>query len=124
MVLTKQQLVREKLQTKIFDVIGKTVTLKKKDTPTYNSRGEEEDTTYSESEIIIVPYNVFSQRQEYEAFGAANSGDFDFAVPYDTSIDIDDLITMEGEDWRVKDIEPSFLPEKVVIILRVSKVQP
>jgi hypothetical protein len=58
MVLTKQELVRTKLQTKIFDSIGKTVTLKKKDSPTYNIRGEESETTYTNSSITIVPYNT------------------------------------------------------------------
>src|SRR6056297_3583073 len=124
MALTKQELVRNKLQTKVFDVIGKTVTLKRKDSPTYNTRGEEEDTTYTESSITIVPYNIMFNRQSYDPFGTSDAGDMDFAVPYTVSVIIDDVLVIEGEDWRVIEISPNYLPDNAVSIIRVSKVQP
>jgi hypothetical protein len=48
----------------------------------------------------------------------------DFAVPYDVTIDIDDLLTIEGQDWRVKNTQPNYLPGNVVTIIRVTRAQP
>lgn len=121
---TKQDLIRAKLQSKIFNVFGKSVTLKKKDAPTYNDRGEEVDTEYTSSDITIVPYNVIEQEQSYQAFGELIEGDMDAAVPYDISIDEGDLIEMDEIDYKVRSKAINPLPENVVTIIRLTRVQP
>lgn len=124
MAITKQELFRQKLQTKMFDVIGKTVTLKSKDSPTYNTRGDELDTTYTESSVVIVPYNIVFNIQSYEIFGTLNSGELDYAISYTETVKVDDLVLIEGSDWRIKQIEPNYLPDNIVTIVRLTKVLP
>ena len=124
MATTRQTKIRNKLKTKVFDRLGKNVTLKSKNTPTYNDRGEEESVTYSSSTIKIVPYNIFSHRETYEAFGTMSEGDMDAAVPYDVTINRGDIVEVESEDYEVKEIQPNYLPGNVVTIIRLSRVQP
>lgn len=123
MATTKESLVKSKLETKVFNVIGKSVTLKSKGTPTYNDRGEEIVSPYTESTVTVVPYNIFTHRETYEAFGDVSEGDMDVAVPYDTTIAKEDILTIESVDYEVKQIEQNYLPGNVVTIVRVSKVQ-
>lgn len=121
--MAKQDDIREKLEKKVFNVFGKTVTFKSKDSPTYNDRGEEDTPTYTESSIIIVPYNIVDKSQTYEAFGALQGGDMDAAVPYSVDIDVDDVIVIETVNWIVKAIDKNYLPENVVTIVRLVKEQ-
>lgn len=124
MATTKQDKIRNKLQNKVFDVFGKSVTFKKQNTITYNDRGEEESVTYTTSTITIVPYNIITNRQTFEAFGQVEEGDFDAAVPYDVDIGQGDIITMEDEDFKVREVQHNYLPDNVVSIVRLSRVRP
>lgn len=117
-----QTKVRNKLHSKIFQTISKTVTFKKKSSPLYNSRGDLEGFTETESEITIVPYNIIDSRRSYQEFGDMNEGDFDAAVPYDTNVEEGDIITMEGEDWKIQQVEKNYLPGNVVNIIRLTRV--
>lgn len=121
--MTKQATIRNKLDSKVFNVIGKTVTLNSKSSPTYNIRGEEEDATITSSSIVIVPYNIMFREQSYEAFGDIESGEKDAAVRYDVDINIDDYLEIESENWIVKAIEKNYLPDNVVTIVRLSRSQ-
>lgn len=123
MASTKYVSLRNKLQRKIFDPYAKSVTLKSKDATTYNSRGEAEDQTYTESTVSMVPYNIMEQRQSYEAFGTMEEGDLDAAVPYDITVNQGDLVTIEGQDYEIKEVERNYLPENVVTIIRLTRVQ-
>lgn len=120
---TKEELVKQKLKSKVFDIIGKSVTFKSKGTPTYNTRGEEESVTYTSSTITVVPYNIIESRQSYEPFGDLQEGEMDVAVPYEVSITKEDILTIESVDYEVKEVVKNFLPGNVVTIVRVSKVQ-
>lgn len=116
--------VRTKLVSKVFATIGKSVTLKSRDAPTYNDRGEQINGTFTESTVVMVPYGIMDSKQSYESFGEQRQGEMDIVVPYDTAIDIKDLITIETVDWEVKAKEVNYLPGNVATIVRVSRVQP
>ncbi len=118
-----QDKIRTKLSNKVFSVIGKTVTFKKKNTPTYNSRGEIQTETYTETTETVVPYNIMSNTKSYEAFGELNSGDMDIAVPYTVNVSVDDEFYFDEVTWKVMSVEKNFLPDNVVSIVRVTKKQ-
>jgi hypothetical protein len=114
--------IRTKLANKIFTPYGKSVTLKSPSLPTYNTRGELESQTLTSSTITVVPYNIIGNRRSYEPFGELKSGDLEIAVPYNVTIDVDYLITMDGSDYKVVQVEKNYLPDNVVTIVRVVKV--
>jgi hypothetical protein len=114
--------IRTKLQNKIFTPYGKSVTLKSQSSPVYNTRGEQESVTQTTTTITVVPYNIIANRRSYEPFGDLDSGDLEMAVPYSVSIALKDIITMDGTDYVVSQVEKNYLPDNVVTIVRVSKV--
>lgn len=113
--------VRTKLENKIFSRLGKSVTLIKKSTPVYNSRGEQDSVTTTSSTISCVPYNIVDKRQSYQKFGELEEGDMDIALPYTVTVNIDDELTIESVNYVIKAIELNYLPENVVTIVRVTK---
>ena len=114
--------VRLKLQDKLFTPYGKSVTLQTR-TAAYNDRGEIDSPTYVDSTITIVPYNIISARQTYEAFGAMEEGEQDAAVPYTVTVAVDDIIVIDSINWLIKAVETNLLPENVVTIVRLVKQQ-
>lgn len=119
---SKFEQIRTKLQNKLFDVYGKTVTLKNPDTPTTNSRGEIESTTYTEyTNIKVVPYDILSDIQGIESFGVLQEGEMDIAVPYDTPVQNNSIFVIEGVSYQVTRLGKNWLPENVVFIVRVTK---
>lgn len=121
--MVNQTTIRQKLQTKVFERFGITATFINKSSPTYNNRGEIEDYTETSSQNYIVPYNIFNDTQTYQEFGNLNEGEMDAAVPHDVSLSIDDEITFKGETWLVKNIQPNYLPNNVVTIIRIVRKQ-
>ena len=113
--------IRTKLNNKIFNRFAKVVTFISKLSPTYNDRGGEEGYVQSTTNVSIVPYNIISKKQSYESFGELQSGEFDAAIPYDVSVSIGTYFMMEGIQYEVKDIQPNYLPDNVVTILRIAK---
>jgi len=120
-MVSKQALIRTKLASKVFNVIGKSVTLNSKSSPVYNSRGELESITSVPSTITVVPYNLTEKDQVYESWGNLEEGETDMAINYEVTINVEDTITMEGDTWRVKAVEKNYLPDNVVTIVRLSK---
>jgi hypothetical protein len=121
--MAEQDDIRDDLQNEVFDVIGKTVTLKSKSTPVYNTRGEEESSTLNSSSITIVPYNIDHKTETFQPFGNLDEGEMLAAVPYEETVEIGDLLTIEAEDWEIKAIERNYLPDNVVSIVRLARVQ-
>jgi hypothetical protein len=122
--MTRQDSVRAKLLAKVFNTttgVGKSVTLKSAASTTYNTRGEIESSSTTDTTITIVPYNQITQRS-HEAFGALSAGDLEAAVPYTVTINIGDLIYMESTTWKVIAVQPNWLPDNVVTIVRLTKV--
>ena len=116
-----QDKIRDKLDRKLFKSLGKVVTLKSKSTNIYNSRGEEENRTLGSSSITIVPYNTVYARTSHERFGDLAEGEMDVAIPYTVTIAVEDLLTIDGTDYAVTQIDKNYLPENVVTIARVAK---
>ena len=122
--MAKQDSIRTKLENKVFSVYGKIVTFISKVSPTYDIRGDiVAYGTDSTSETAIVPYNIISNSQTYEAFGALNSGDMDAAVRYSLSIKLDDIFVIDSTRYLIKNIQPNYLPDNVVSIVRLVKEQ-
>jgi hypothetical protein len=121
--MAKQDVIRSKLQKKVFAKYGKQVTLSSRTATTYNSRGEELTVSATTSTITFVPYDVVNTNKTFQAFGPLLEGQIEAAVPYDTVIAIDDTLTMEGVTYQVKNISKSYLPDVVVQIVRLNKIQ-
>lgn len=115
--------VRTKLQSKVFGKLGKTISFISKSSPTYNDRGELEQVTETTTNIVAVPYDTDSDTLTYQAFGELKEGETDLAIKYDQTVNIDDEIEMEGIKYRVVNISPNYLPENVVTIIRVSRIE-
>lgn len=121
-MVEKFEQIRAKLQNKLFSVYGKNVILKNPDTPTLNSRGEVESTTYTTyPDIKVVPYDIVSDKHTLESFGELQEGEMDIAVPYDTPVQDDSIFVIESVEYKVIRIGRNWLPENVVFIVRVSK---
>jgi hypothetical protein len=115
--------VREKLDKKVFTPYGQTVTFKSRSSPIYNSRGEEESVTETESQVSIVPYGVVAKRLSYQAFGDLAEGEMDAAVRYDVVVNEKDIFTIDGVDYKVVLVSENPLKENVVTIVRLAKVE-
>ena len=118
-----QDEIRDDLDIEVFGEIGKVITLISQSAPTYNSRGEEEDVVATSTQITAVPYNITQDRQTFEEIGNINEGEMFVAVRYDQVIAVNDQMTIESENWFVKDIEKNYLPDNVVTIVRIAKTQ-
>ena len=116
-----QDEVREDLALEVFAEIGKPVTLISKSTPIYNNRDELESVTNTTSTITVVPYNITYEEQTRQEFGNMKEGDMMVAVPYDVAdtINIDDQLIIESENWNIKSIEKNYLPDNVVSIMMI-----
>lgn len=119
--MTIQDELRTDLQDEVFNEIGKTVTLKSKGEVTYNARGEEEYRVETTSSIVVVPYNITDSSENRQAFGNFEDGDMALAIPYTVTIKLGDVVTIESQDWVIKEIQPNYLPDNVVTIALVTK---
>lgn len=122
-MVSDQTRFRTKLQSKLFNRIGKSVTFKSRSSVSYNDRNEADSESWSTSTITIVPYSIIAKEQNYQPFGNLEAGELDAAVLYTVTVAIDDIMTIESVDYRVKRIEPNWLPDNVVTIVRLAKVQ-
>jgi len=127
MAISKQNLIRTKLEQKLFSDgagLANIAKLIKKTSTIYNERGEEESFTAVESDIKIIPYNLMFHNQSYQSFGMISAGEFDAALPYDVSIEKGDRLELNSETYFVTNIEQNLLPGNVVTIARFSRLQP
>jgi len=123
--MTTQDDVRQDLDDEIFNSdIAKTVTLISKSAIVYNSRGEQESVTDTSSSISVVLYDIVHSRETYEAWGQIDEGDMFCAVRYSVTINKGDYLNFESEDWIVKEVQRNYLPDNVVTIVRIARVQP
>jgi len=124
MVTSLQDKIRSRLQTKVFDRIGKTVSLKSINTATsvYDSRGELTSPAYTTTTTVMVPYDITKDDRLNEAWGSYVGGSTFMAVPYTITIKIDDIVVMEGYNYVVDRISPNFLPDNVVTIVMLNKL--
>lgn len=114
--------IRTDIEVEIFDVLGKTITLIKKTTPIYNNRGELIDYTSTETTVVGVPYNIVWDRHSPQPFGQMSEGDMALFVKYNVDVKKDDLIVMDGDTFKVSELNYHFLPENVATLLRITRV--
>jgi hypothetical protein len=114
--------VRTDIQQDIFNTVGKNITLIKKSTPIYNTRGELTGYSSLSSTIVGVPYNIVESRYDPQPFGQYNSGDMAVFIPYTAEVKIDDELIIESEKYKIVEIQKHYIPENVGTLLRVSKV--
>lgn len=116
-----QDEIRADLETEVFNEFGKTVTLINRTTPIYNTWGDVEDYADDSASITAVPYDIFWDRKSPQPFGELKEGDMAMAVPYNTTVNKDDIFLIESEYFRVTSINKNWLPDNVVTILLLSR---
>ncbi len=120
---TYQEKIRSKLATKAFARLGKSVTFLSKSSPIYNTRGDMLSATYTSSTITVIPYDIIDSKESQEPFGNLEAGDMAIAIPYTVTTNVGDRLTIEGDTWEIKEVSLNYLPNNVVNIVRVSRVQ-
>jgi len=115
--------VRADLASEVFDAFGKTVTFISKSTPIYNSWGEIERNTDTSSSIIVVPYDILWDRKSTQVFGQLKEGEMAMAVKYDQTVNKDDTFVVDGDTFKVSEISKNYLPENVVTILKLARIE-
>ena len=114
--------IRSKFDNKLFTPYGKSVTLKSQGTPTVDNYGDIISDDFAETTITVVPYDINTDVEAMERFGDVNFGDVFFAVRYDETPSVGDVIVMEGTDWEIKDVTYHYLPDNLIFIVRCTKL--
>lgn len=119
--------IRALFADKLFSTTGvnawlaETVTLKSENSPTYNSRGEEEVSSFTESTVTVVFSDMVKDRRAIESFGLHYTGNMEVYLPYDTTLSQNAIIDRSnGDSWRV--IEHEETPGNLIKIARVEKI--
>jgi len=115
--------VRLDLLTEVFEAFGKTVSFISKSTPIYNSWGEIESQTETTTSIVTVPYDILWDRKSTQVFGQLKEGEMAMAVKYDQTVSKDDEFVIDNDHFKVVEINKNYLPENVVTILRLARVE-
>lgn len=121
--MTLQEEIRTDLQVEVFDVFGKTVTFINKSTPIYNSWGEIESYTNTQSTVVVVPYDILWDKRSQQPFGQLSESEMAMAVPYTLTVKKDDQFLIEGDYFKVNEVNKNWLPDNVVTILKLSRIE-
>lgn len=121
--MAKQDNFRSQLQNKLFTPFGKSVTLYTPTTSiTYDEYGSRDDSTaYTASTIVILDYDIMDSRKEHEMWGDLQTGDRIAIAPYDTVLDVDYYIDIDGVQFKINEIEKPSLPDQLVNIFKLTK---
>ena len=121
--MTTQSRVREKLANKVFNKLGSSTVLEAWSSTVVDKWGDSTPAYESSTSITTVPYNLFDYREEFRPFGDLQEGETDMVVPYDTTIDKKDKITLLGTEYVVKERESYVISGGVVAyVIRVAKI--
>ena len=115
-----------KLAKKVFATgkLASSATFYAESSAAYDDYGAKIDVAESGSTVKIVPYNLFGGRINYVPFGDLDEGDMDAVVPYDTSVSLDQKVTLAGTNYRVKSYENYLVEDTVVAVaIRLAKIQ-
>lgn len=115
--------VRTQLQNKIFTPYGRTATFYYDPTFSYDEYGELDSTltTFLETTITIVDYDIFTSRLNYQRFNKVREGDRTFITDYTSTIEVGDYINVDSTNFKVVSVETPRLPEIIVNIVDVVK---
>lgn len=120
--MSKEEQIKDQLESKLFSRFSKNATLKRALTPTYNNRGEVLEQTYQEVNIRLVNYNITSQSDAVERWGEWVTGNQEAVIPYDVELTTNDLIVFGGSEYYIRAIRQPELPGVLVNIVRLEKV--
>lgn len=122
-VMVDYNSIRTQLTNRLFTPYAKTVILKSAGTPSENDRGEPIAGSYTESSISLIDYNITNQSKTREQFGNFLAGDRLAAVPYNVSVNVDDIIVIRSVDYRVVEVRQPELVDVVVNLVQLRKVE-
>ncbi|WP_298752993.1 hypothetical protein [uncultured Arcobacter sp.] len=115
--------IQNKLAAKVFNGLGSTGVLSTISTSVKDKWGDGTITYSTGTSIKIVPYNMIDERQNFQPFGDLNENEMDAVVPYGTSVNVNDKITLRSVDYKV--IEKgayTLLDEELAWVLRLAKI--
>lgn len=114
--------IQSKLQTKVFNKLGSTLTVREI-TTSINTRGDETTTSTSDTDVIGVPFYYFAQNKNYEQYGQLIEGEFDVIVPYDTTVNTDYQIIFDNKIYDVFQVEKyPYANGNIALLLRMKEV--
>lgn len=116
-----QDEIRADLEAEVFNSFGKTVTFINKSTPIYNTWGEIESWTETQSSIVAVPYDILWDRRSTQIFGDMKEGEMAMAVKYDQTANKNDVVVIDSDRFTVVEVNKNYLPDNVVTILRLAR---
>jgi len=114
--------IHDKLSNSLFSKYGKSVTLIKESSPTYNVRGEVTGYTETSSTITIVDYGITTSSKQRVNWGLVEPGDRTAAIPYDVEVAINDKLVINGVRFNIVDIRQPELPSRVVTLALLRKI--
>jgi len=108
--MSKLTTVRNKLDKKLFDtgaVLRSSATLYTYSEGTGSFGGyNDSDATYSTgTSIACVPYNNIPNNLNVQSFGDMQEGDMFLVVRYNTTVNVRDKITFNGNNYKVQEIK-------------------
>jgi len=107
--------IQNKIETKIFERLGSTVTRKPYDSQSTNKWGDATTSFETEESIIAVPYNYLKVAKSIEPFGDLKEGEVMMAFKYGQELNEKDIITHSSQDFIITQIEELSLSDEIVL---------
>jgi len=114
---------QNRINASIFDNLGSTMVVSSLLAPSIDKYGDESSSTWSTARTIVaVPYNLFSNRNDYQAFGNLNVGEVDIAFKNDQSLVLGMRALWSGNYYVIKNIEEFPIKDgNLVKVARLAK---
>jgi hypothetical protein len=96
--------IQNKLQVKVFDKLGSSITVKALTTST-DKWGDQTTTGTVSTAVTAVPFNFLKNVKTFNPFGVAQEGEIDMVMPYGTDIQKGYVVTFDSTDFDVFDVE-------------------
>jgi hypothetical protein len=113
--------IQSKLQTKVFDKLGSTLTVRSI-TSSSDKWGDETTTSTSDTSVVGVPFYFFSQNKNYEQYGQLQEGEFDMIVPFGTTIDLGYQVIFDSRTYDVFQVEKyPYADGNIALLLRMKE---
>lgn len=121
--MSKFAQVRTQLENKIFVPYGRVASHYRTPTIVYDNRGEIDDelTSFDSTEISIVDYDITTSRLSLQSFGKIREGDRTFITNYLTTLVVGEYLFVDGQLFKIINVETPRLPEVIVNIVDVVK---
>lgn len=93
--------IRTKIANKIFTGIGTSGSLENVSSTVIDKWGDSTLTYATSTALTIVPYNLIDYNRSYMPFGDLGEKETDAIIPYDTTFDINDRVTFDGQAYKI-----------------------